>query len=197
MKWLGGLAVAVLIVVGLVTMTGRGPTMPGLGLSPPPAAEDATPGYAAEDARLVRTDDDGRPLYQLQARRLDQAPETQDITASDLTLDYTVRGDNAPRGAPAARPWKLTARRGNLPDGSRRIQLNGDVRLVGQPQGSTAPLRVETQSLDFDMERQIATTKLPTNFYWGTRRLSTRGLTADLKRGTLRLESSVHGRFLP
>jgi LPS export ABC transporter protein LptC len=77
------------------------------------------------------------------------------------------------------------------------LKLTGNVRLRGQPAGWKSPLRFETQALDFDIERQFAQTKLPVNFYSGSRRLSSRGLSADLKRGTLRLESSVHGRFPP
>lgn len=197
-KWLGGLLVAALIVVGLFTVLGHGPTMSGLGLTAPPAAEEeAAPGYAAEDATLVRTGDDGRPLYQLQARSLDREPKSGEITAHELTLHYAPPADEKPEAVIGTRPWTLTARQGNLPEGSMHISLAGNVRLVGTPAGSRDPLRVETQALDFDMDQQIARTKLPANFYWGSRRLSSRGVTADLKRGTLRLESSVHGRFPP
>jgi len=197
MKWLGGVLLAAVIVVGLFTLLGHGPTMSGLGLTTPTVTEEASPGYSAEDARLVRTGDDGRPLYQLRARSLDQEPNTRDITAHDLTLNYAPPADEQPDPVLGTRPWTLTARQGNLPDGSLRISLAGNVRLLGTPAGSRDALRVETQALDFDIDQQIARTKLPTNFYWGSRRLSTRGLTADLKRGTLRLESSVHGRFPP
>jgi len=93
--------------------------------------------------------------------------------------------------------WTLTARKGEMPGGTLKMKLTGDVRLRGQPAGWRTPLRFETQSLDFDIERHFAQTKLPVNFYSGSRRLSSRGLSADLKRGTLRLESSVHGRFPP
>lgn len=192
MRWVGALLLAVLVVVGLLTLLGQGPAVPGLGLGSTPVTEEPASGYAAEQARMVQTDATGAPLYLLQAERMTQDAGSEDVIAHDLQLNYVP-----PEGQPASGPWTLTAKEGQVPGGNRLIRLSGNVRLRGQPPGSKVPLRIETSALDFDMDQQTAHTRLPVNFYWGTRRLSARGLNADLKRGTLRLESSVHGRFPP
>jgi LPS export ABC transporter protein LptC len=192
MRWLGALALSVLVIVGLLTVLGQGPSVPGLGLGADPVTEDSSTGYAAENARLVQTDAAGVPLYLLEAEHLDQDAASGAVAARDLRLNYVP-----PESAPKSMPWTLTAREGALPGNSLAIRLTGNVRLSGQPPGSDVPLRFQTSTLDFDIDRQIARTQAPVSFFWGSRRLTARGLNADLKQGTLRLESSVHGRFPP
>lgn len=196
MRWIGAGVLAVLVVIGLLSLLGQGPAVPSLGLGAPPTPEEQATAYAADDARLVQTDATGTPVYRLQAKSLEQKPDSETVFADELTLDYAP-----PAGSSTATvggmPWTLTARKGEMPGGTLTMKLSGNVKLVGQPAGWRSPLRFETQGLDFDIERQFAQTKLPVNFYSGPRRVSSRGLSADLKRGTLRLESSVHGRFPP
>jgi LPS export ABC transporter protein LptC len=194
MKWLGGLVLTALIIVGLMTVLNQGSrSAPGLGnLGVVTGTEEAATAYTAEQARLVETDASGKPLYLLQARQLSQETSSDEISAEDLQLNYVP-----PDAAQAGRPWMLTARRGTVPGGSKEIRLTGNVRLTGQPAGAREPVRLETSALDFEVDQQIARTKQSVNFYWGSRRLTARGLNADLKRGTLRLESSVHGRLPP
>jgi LPS export ABC transporter protein LptC len=192
LRWLGAIVLSALVIVGLLTLLGQGPAVPGLGLGQTPSTETPASGYAAQDARLVQTDARGVPLYLLQAEFMSKSADSDDLAALIVQLNYVP-----PEDPKAARPWKLTAREGRLVGGSPLIKLSGNVRLTGNPPSSTAPLRIETGALDFDLDQQIARTRLPVNFYWGTRRLSARGLNADLKRGTLRLESSVHGRIPP
>jgi LPS export ABC transporter protein LptC len=192
-KWLGALVLTALIIVGLMTVLNQGSSVPGLGnLGVTTGGEEAATAYAAEKARLVETDASGKPLYLLQAQRLSQDTSSDEISAEDLQLNYVP-----PDGEKAGRPWTLTARRGTVPGGSKQISLSGNVRLTGQPAGAREPVRLETSALDFDVDQQIARTKQSVNFYWGSRRLTARGLNADLKQGTLRLESSVHGRLPP
>lgn len=193
MRWLGALVLAVVVVVGLLTLLGQGPAVPGLGLGAAPPAEAPALGYSASVARLVQTDAAGAPLYSLEAATLNQAPNSQDVLAQDLTLRY--QPPEAAATAPA--PWTLTSRQGTLPAGSLTVKLTGGVRLDGRPAGAREPLRLETAALDFDIPTQVARTRLPVTLWSGSRRLSARGLTANLKQGTVRLESSVHGRFPP
>ncbi|MET0291233.1 MAG: LPS export ABC transporter periplasmic protein LptC [Steroidobacteraceae bacterium] len=193
MKWLGGLLVAVIVVIGLMTVLGQGPAVPALGLDPSSTADSTQTGYAAVDARLVQTGDDGTPLYLLEAKRMRQDSASEDVLADDVRLNYV------PPEAPAdqKRAWTLTADQGRMPGDSKQIALTGKVRLAGHPEGAKDPVRLETSALDFDVESQVASSKQAVSFYFGARRLTARGLNADLKQGTLRLESSVHGRFPP
>lgn len=194
MKWLGGVLVAVIVVIGLMTLLGQGPAVPALGLGATTAADETQSGYAAEQARLVQTGDDGAPQYLLEAQRLRQDSASGEIFAETLRLNYLpAEGERS-----SAAPWTLNANEGRMPPGdARRFSLSGKVRLAGQPEGAREPVRLETSALDFDIDRQLATTRQAVSLYSGSRRLTARGLNADLKQGTLRLDSSVHGRFPP
>lgn len=191
MRWLGGIVLAVVVIVGLFTMLGQGPTVPGLGLESRPAEEEASLGYSARTARLVQTDDDGVPQFTLEADELLQPEAAKDIVARKLTLRYAA----PPTGTTP--PWVLTAREGQLPLGETLLHLKGDVRLVGRPEGARADVRFDTQTLDVDIKEQTARTRSQVTWITGQTRLTARGLSADMKRGNVRLESSVHGRFAP
>jgi LPS export ABC transporter protein LptC len=85
-----------------------------------------------------------------------------------------------------------------VPPGSRILDLVGDVVIVGKPQAETqSDAVVRTSRLSLDTETHIATTRERVDIDWGARRLTTTGLTADLKGERLKLESGVHGRFVP
>jgi len=191
MRWIGGIALAILVVVGLFTLLGQGPTVPGLGLDATASAEQANLGYSAKAARMVQTDEQGLPQYTLEADEMLQPEASKDIVARRLALRY------APPPTGTAPPWVLTAREGTLPPDSTLLKLRGDVRIVGRPAGARADVRFDTQSLDVDMEAQTARTSAQVAWVNGQTRLTARGLNADMKRGTVRLESSVHGRFSP
>lgn len=189
MRWLGGLLLGALVVVGLLTLLGQGPRMPGLGLGSAPADEPVEMGYVARGARLVQTDENGVPQYVLEADIMRQTPDSRDVHADGLDVRYDPRSDSP--------PWRLTARNGVLPAGSTRVQLRGEVRLVGRLPGASQDTQLETPELDFDLHEHIAESRQSVVLRSDAGRLSARGFTANLKQGTLRLESSVHGRFSP
>lgn len=191
MRWIGGIVLAIVVLVGLFTLRGEGPTVPGLGLGTPPPEEQANLGYSAKAARMVQTDEQGVPQYTLEAEEMHQPQASQDIVARTLTLHY------APPANGSAPPWVLTAREGTLPLNETSVKLRGDVRLVGRPAGARADVSFDTQSLDVDVKAQTARTSAPVTWVSGQTKLTARGLDADMKRGNLRLESSVHGRFSP
>lgn len=191
MRWIGGIVLAIVVLVGLFTLLGRGPTVPGLGLDAPAPEEQASLGYSAKAARLVQTDEQGLPQYTLEADEMQQPEASQDIVARRLTLRY------APPPTGAANPWVLTAKQGTLPLNETLLKLRGDVRIVGRPEGARADVRFETQSLDVDVKAQTARSGSQVTWISGQTKLTARGLDADMKRGNVRLESSVHGRFSP
>lgn len=191
MRWIGGIVLAILVVVGLFTLLGQGPTVPGLGLDAATSPEQQSLGYSAKSTRLVQTDEQGLPQYTLEADEMLQPAASQDIVAHRLALRYAA----APTGA--SPPWVLTALEGTLPPASTLLNLRGDVRIVGRPAGARADVRFDTQTLDVDIKAQTAHTDAQVAWVNGQTRLTARGLNADMKRGTVRLESSVHGRFSP
>jgi LPS export ABC transporter protein LptC len=56
---------------------------------------------------------------------------------------------------------------------------------------------IRTDSLSYNVPDSIATTKSDVRIEFGAHTLSGRGLVANLKERTMRLESRVNGRFQP
>ena len=151
------------------------------------------PGYFMTDASLVQTGPDGLPMYRMRADRIQQNPETLTVRLRHLELDYRVTQPGAP-----AQQWTLTARQGDMPQNASRIDLSGNVEIIGQPPGADAPpVRVRTQKLTIDTEANVASTADRIEILWGNRSASAVGLTADLRTHRIQLKSSVHARFTP
>jgi LPS export ABC transporter protein LptC len=184
MIWRVFIVLALLVVAIASLLTGRRAqdvSSPSVQVPPP------QPGYYMKRARIVEMGPDGQPLYRVEAERLQQDPADNSVQMDDLKLVYH---------SIEARDWTLTAAHGFVPPGSRTLDLAGDVTIVGQPQPNSPSAVVRTSRLSVDTETHIATTLQRVDIEWGSRRLSTMGLTADLKTERLKLESSVHGRFV-
>jgi len=154
-----------------------------------PADDNATPladpGYVATDAEIIQTGPDGEPLYRLRARRVEQPAAGAAIRVTKPQLSYQ-EGDG-----PA---WTLRADTGVLPADTARADLAGSVRAVAV-QADSAPLEIRTASLGVDMGTRRLRSHDPVEITWGRDRVTAVGLSADLKAGTLRLESRVHGEI--
>jgi LPS export ABC transporter protein LptC len=173
MIWRVFIVLALLVVAIASLLTGRR----GQDVSSPPVqVQPPQPGYYMKGARIVEMGPDGRPLYRVEAARLQQDPTDNSVQMNDLKLVYH---------SVEAHDWTLTAAHGFVPPGSRTLDLAGNVAVV------------RTSRLSVDTETNIATTRERVDIEWGPRRISTMGLTADLKAERLKLESSVHGRFVP
>jgi lipopolysaccharide export system protein LptC len=151
-----------------------------------PVARAPQPGYYLEDAVIVETGADGQPRVKLAARVIAQNAEDNSINLTDVRVDYT--GDTE-------RHWLLTSQHGFVPPDSQRIQFTGHVQIQDIA-GENAP-RANTERLELDMDKDIARTDAPVQITFGPHLLSSRGLWADLKGETLRLESQVNGHFSP
>ena len=77
------------------------------------------------------------------------------------------------------------------------MQLTGNVRVTGPAPGSGAPLTLTTESLRINTPTEFIETDAPVTLRWSGHELDGVGMQADLKAGTLRLESDVHGEFAP
>jgi LPS export ABC transporter protein LptC len=185
MIWRVFIIVALLVVAIASLLTGRhaqdvvSPVAP---TEPPPL------GYYMKGARIVETGEDGLPLYRVEAQHMQQDPADDSVHMDDLTLVYHTVADL---------DWTLTAAHGSVPPGSRTLDLVGNVVIVGRPQAeSENDAVIRTSRLSVDTQTHIARTRERVDIEWGTRRLSTIGMTADLKGEQLKLESGVHGRFV-
>jgi LPS export ABC transporter protein LptC len=180
------IGIGVLAVLALAYLLGREGEVPGTRTEG--ASQSADYGYVALDTVVVQTGDDGQPLYTLTADRVEQAPGSGTVMARKLTVRY---------GPDKAQAWTLVAQEAQLPGGDTTLHLQGNVQVRGRPAGSTLLAQINTQHLDYDTRTQDVRTRDDVRFTWGTHQLDARGLTANLQRGQLSLESNVHGRFLP
>jgi lipopolysaccharide export system protein LptC len=161
------------------------------------------PGYAARDAQLIETGYDGRERYRLNARVIRQRTESGVIELEDLAMNYHVEsGGKLPGGSPSAAVvsadvWHLTSDRGEVRANGDDVELTGNVRIVGPAPGTGEPLSLSTENIRVNTPPQFIDNSAPVKHRGSGHELDARGMQADLKAGTLRLESDVNGHFYP
>lgn len=143
-------------------------------------------GYYVTDATLTEMGPDGRPRTVLRAKHVEQQVADQSVLLTDLVVDYNT---------PDAGTWTLTADRGRLLSNATTLQLSGDVVIRGKEARGTAVIR--TDELSYDTTTSVVQTADRVTLQFGAHGLEGRGLRAALKEGTLKLESNVHGQFVP
>lgn len=145
------------------------------------------PGYYLHEATVTETDAGGAARLKLRASQIAQNPLDNSIELQQVTLDY--------QSDPDAR-WLLTADRGQLAAGSHIIDFSGAVSIKPQDQADD-PVELRTDRLSVDTLNNIAIAPGQVSIDMDRQRLTAIGLKYDLKRQTLRLESSLHGQFQP
>jgi LPS export ABC transporter protein LptC len=156
--------------------------------SPPNTALTQDPGYAARDAQLIETGDDGLPMYTLRASLIQQQPATQLVTLDAVQMQ--VRD-------PDGDIWSGRADHGRIEQDDALVELNGAVRLWGQIPGDSRPAQVATEQLFVNTRTDVATSPAAVLLSWGPQELSGTGLEASLNGRRLKLESNVHGVVHP
>jgi LPS export ABC transporter protein LptC len=146
------------------------------------------PGYFLTGATITDTSKDGTERVRIRAERIEQLPRDNSVQLESLNLVY--RGNDT-------RAWVVTADRGRVPEASKVVHLEGNVRIHAALSDPGPEAVIDTDSLDFDTDTSIAHTDDEVRVAMGMHALTARGLTADLKQGRVRLESSVHGKFNP
>ena len=161
------------------------------------------PGYAARDAQLIETGYDGRERYRLNARVIRQRTESGVIELEELAMNYHVEsggkvpGESTSAAVVSADVWHLTSDRGEVRANGDDVELTGNVRVVGPAPGSGEPLSLTTESMRINTPTQFIETDALVKLRWSGHELNARGMKADLKAGTLRLESDGNGHFFP
>ncbi len=191
-------AFALVALVGGVYFLGRvarGPNDVDSGVTLPP-----DPGYAARDAEVIETGYDGRERYRLRAQTIRQQAEAGVIELEKLEMDYHpaaqpgIPGESKSDAAPAE-IWHLKSDRGEVRANGDDVELTGNVQVTGRAPGSGEPLTLHTEIMRINTPTEFIETDAPVTMRWSGHELNARGMQADLKAGTLRLESDVHGRF--
>jgi LPS export ABC transporter protein LptC len=192
------LGFAVLAAAFFVGFAGRGGNDLDSSTALPP-----DPGYAARDAEVIETGYDGRERYRLNARVVRQQSDGGVIDLEQLQMDYhpgaqpAVPGERPASGPAATEIWHLKSDRGQVRSNGDDVQLSGNVVVTGPAPGTGAPLTLITESMRINTPTEFIQTDAPVRVLWSGHELVSRGMQADLKAGTLRLESEVHGEFSP
>jgi len=166
------------------------------------AAALPDPGYSARDAEVIETGYDGRERYRLTAKVIRQRSQSGVIDLEQLAMNYhpaaqaEVPGEAAAPGL-AGEAWNLRSDRGQVRANGDDVQLDGNVIVTGPAPGTGAPLQLRTDNMRINTPTEFIETRAPVRVSWSGHELTARGMQADLKAGTLRLESDVHGEFSP
>ena len=150
------------------------------------SAEERDPGYSATDAEIIQTGADGEPQYRLQAASIEQNPLSLETRIEDLRLE--TRGMEGTT-------WRVTAPLGTLSRDSRRIDLEGGVALEGGASDALTPLRLDANTLQYDLDAARVRTNDEVRLTMQGQELSAKGLDANLRTRQVQLRTDVQGRF--
>jgi len=154
----------------------------------PEEAAPARPGYYLTGVDLEEFGADGKLRIGLQSISANEDPQTGVVRLSDVAVDYHT---------PAGQLWHLTSEEAQVPPGGRVVDFEGDVKLAGRPGQGPRDAELYTARLALDTVAETAETRSPVELAFGTHRMRALGMHADLKTGSLRLESDVNGKFAP
>ena len=155
--------------------------------TPKEEADAARPGYYLTGVDLEEFGADGKVRIGLQSISANEDPASGVVRLADVAVDYH---------APTGRLWHLTSNEASVPPGGRVVEFEGDVRLTGQPGAAAQSALLYTSRLALDTVGETADTRSSVELAFGTHRIRALGMRADLKAGTLHLESDVNGRFV-
>ncbi len=151
--------------------------------------------FEAREVTVVQTDERGKLQYQLQAARVVQTDAVSPWQVEQPQLHYEPEATSS--AGREVRRWNLTADKATLPHDGQLLELIGNVQVDALPRGKDAALRITTPRLSYQLTQQVLHSDEAVQFVWGSRRLSGRGLRADIAAGQLSLESDVHARATP
>ena len=123
----------------------------------------------------------------------------QSISATEDTASGVIRLAQVAVDyhAPTGQDWNLTSNEARVPQGGQTVEFEGDVKLAGRPGQDPLAAELRTPRLTLDTVHEVAATRSPVELTFGVHSVRALGMRADLKAGTLRLESEVNGSFAP
>jgi LPS export ABC transporter protein LptC len=152
------------------------------------ASKGDLPGYYLKNTVLTDYDEAGMPSIRIEAERIDQIGHTAEVVLNNVRVNYlSQNGQN----------WVMVGDVAHVQPGGKAVDVSGNVRLQGENADRSPGAVVHTDALTYDVTDSIASTKSDVRIDFGAQSLTGRGLIANLKERTLRLESKVHGRFQP
>jgi lipopolysaccharide export system protein LptC len=146
------------------------------------------PGYYLKNAILTDYDAEGAPSIRIEAERIDQIAHGNEVALYNVRVNYD---------SPSGQNWVLVGDTAHVQPGGKIIDVAGNVRLQGENPGTEGTAVIRTDVLSYNVPESTATTKSDVRIDYGGHILTARGLSANLKERTMRLESKVNGRFIP
>jgi LPS export ABC transporter protein LptC len=146
------------------------------------------PGYYLKNAVLTDYDVTGAPSIRIVAERIDQVAHSTEVALYNVQLNYQ---------APGGLPWVLVGDTARVEPGATVIDVNGNVRLQGEPAPGESAAVLHTDALSYNVPESVANTDSDVRIDFAGHTLTARGMVANLKDRTIRLESKVNGRFQP
>jgi LPS export ABC transporter protein LptC len=156
--------------------------------APVDAKEADLPGYYLKNAVLTDYDLAGNPGIRIEAERIDQIAHGNEVALYNVKVDYR---------APNGQSWVMVGDVAHVQPGGKVVDVTGNVRLQGEGTGTEGTAVIRTDMLSYDVPDAVASTKSDVRVEFGAQTLTARGLIANLKERTLRLESKVNGHFHP
>jgi lipopolysaccharide export system protein LptC len=144
------------------------------------------PGYYLKNAVLTDFDATGTPSVRLEAERIDQVAHSTEVVLSNVRVNYE---------APNGQNWVLSGDTAHVQPGGKIIDVSGNVKLQGEATEHAGSAVVLTDTLSYNVPESTVTTQSDVRIEFGPHLLNARGLVANLKERTMRLESKVNGRF--
>jgi LPS export ABC transporter protein LptC len=152
------------------------------------AKQADTPGYYLKNAVLTDFDLAGDPSIRIDAERIDQIAHGTEVALYNVRVAYQ---------APNGQAWVMVGDVAHVQPGGKVVDVTGNVRLQGEAAGREGAAVIHTDALSYDVPDAVASTKSDVRIDFAEHTLTARGLTANLKERTMRLESKVNGRFHP
>jgi lipopolysaccharide export system protein LptC len=151
-------------------------------------AAASLPGYYLKNAVLTDYDANGAVSIRIHADRIDQVDHGEEAALYTVRVDYQT---------PQGQSWVLLGDTGHVEPGGQVLDVAGNVRLEEQSTERAGTAVLHTDTLRYSIPDAIATTSSDVRIDFGLHTLTARGLIANLKERTMRLESKVNGRFQP
>lgn len=155
---------------------------------PPGDGQSGRPGYFLTGVDLEEFGTDGRLRIGLRSISATEEPTSGIVRLAQVAVDYH---------APTGQDWALTSNEARVPQGGQTIEFEGEVRLAGRPGEDPRAAELRTPRLTLDTVGETAATRSPVELAFGPHAIRAVGMHVDLKAGTVRLESDVHGRLVP
>ncbi|HTV97200.1 MAG TPA: LPS export ABC transporter periplasmic protein LptC [Steroidobacteraceae bacterium] len=149
---------------------------------------ESLPGYYLKNAVLTDYDVNGNISIRIHADRIDQVDHSPEIALTNVRVDYQ---------SPQGQSWVLLGDTGHVESGGKVIDVAGNVRLEEQSPEHAGTAVLHTDTLRYDVPDAVASTQSDVRIDFGLHTLTARGMVANLKERTMRLESKVNGRFQP